>query len=259
MQEHYAFATNKYHKSLFYSKGSDYEAWQFRVLIDALEIGGLYDQKLKFLDLGAGTCRTAQLLEGLGNIEIYCVDNCIEMLGGGTLYAENIHMICNDIIDFASGASSNTFERVILKEVIHHISEVDQVLELYAQIRRILKPGGICLTLTRPQIVDHYPFFEEARIKWAQSQPDYRDYITILKDLDYASMECMQHSYRFDLAIEEWINFIRQRVWSVFSYENFTDDELEQGINKIISRQRFASQPDRVGFDDALILLKAVK
>ena len=47
------------------------------------------------------------------------------------------------------------------QELVHHIPEAD-VAAMYGRLYRQLAPGGVALTITRPQEVD-YPLFARAR------------------------------------------------------------------------------------------------
>ena len=53
------------------------------------------------------------------------------------------------------------YSHVLLKEVVHHIP-AGEVAPMYAGLYRQLAPGGVAVTITRPQEVD-YPLFQRAR------------------------------------------------------------------------------------------------
>ena len=54
-----------------------------------------------------------------------------------------------------------SYSHVLLKELVHHIPPAD-VPALYAGLAAQLAPGGVAVTITRPQEVD-YPLFARAR------------------------------------------------------------------------------------------------
>ena len=66
-----------------------------------------------------------------------------------------------------------SYSRVLLKEVVHHIPPAD-VPALYAGLAAQLAPGGVAVTITRPQEVG-YPLFARAREVggWAGGRGDW--------------------------------------------------------------------------------------
>lgn len=67
-----------------------------------------------------------------------------------------------DAVQFAAlPAESMRYSHVLLKELVHHIPAAD-VPAMYAGLHRQLAPGGVAVTITRPQQVD-YPLFRRAR------------------------------------------------------------------------------------------------
>ena len=75
-----------------------------------------------------------------------------------------------DAVQFALIPAENmTYDRILLKEIIHHIPET-QFSTLFKGIFQQLSSEGILLIITRPQTVN-YPLFTRAREIWAANQP----------------------------------------------------------------------------------------
>ena len=68
--------------------------------------------------------------------------------------------MCLDALAF-SALPDERYDRLLLKEIVHHIAPAD-VPAMYAGFHRQLRTGGVAVTATRPQEVD-YPLFEAAR------------------------------------------------------------------------------------------------
>ena len=66
-----------------------------------------------------------------------------------------LQTLCLDAVAF-SAVSDVSYDRLLLKEVVHHISETD-VAPMYAGFHRQLSPGGLALTVTRPQEARRIP------------------------------------------------------------------------------------------------------
>jgi hypothetical protein len=67
-----------------------------------------------------------------------------------------------DAVEFSQLPPADmSYTHVLLKELVHHIPEGD-VPPMYSGLYRQLVPGGLAVTITRPQEVD-YPLFSRAR------------------------------------------------------------------------------------------------
>jgi SAM-dependent methyltransferase len=95
------------------------------------------------LDFGCGGARIVKLLTESG-IEAHGCDTFYE---GGDLsvtvpteIGNRVHRMTGDRIPFGD----ETFDLVISNQVMEHVADLDAVL---AEIARVLKPGGLCLSL----------------------------------------------------------------------------------------------------------------
>jgi len=81
-------------------------------------------------------------------------------------------------IDFS--ALSGTYNKIILKELIHHINELELLL---GNLFQRLSSGGILLLILLTPTID-YPLFSKALRKYEEVQPNYNNivFVTQLKN-----------------------------------------------------------------------------
>lgn len=99
-----------------------------------------------------------------------CVDFSDDMLALARKSAFPMEALCLDAEAFAAlPAAQQSYDRLLLKEVVHHIA-APGVGPMYHGFFKQLRAGGVAVTVTRPQEVD-YPLFEAARAVWRANQP----------------------------------------------------------------------------------------
>lgn len=93
------------------------------------------------LDLGAGCCEASWLFARYG-AEVVSIDIMPEFIRCGQIFASQNYFerLVGDveILPFAS----NSFDIIFCKEILHHVSDLNEVIN---EIARLLKPGGICV------------------------------------------------------------------------------------------------------------------
>ena len=78
---------------------------------------------------------------------------------------DGVVAVCSGGVEFAQD-TARSYDRALIKEVVHHIPD-EALAAMYAGIFAQLSPGGVCLTATRPCVVQ-YPFFDAAMQVWKQ-------------------------------------------------------------------------------------------
>jgi hypothetical protein len=149
-----------------------------------------------------------------------------------------------NLLDFINLSQNNTFDLILMKEVIHHLEMKDYKL-IFSKLTKMLKPNGKIIIITRPKKIN-YPFFEKAHILWKESQPEINDIASKIINCDFNVQIIDEH---FEVKIKKiiWINMIKKRFWSIFS--KLTDSEIEDGI-KI-----YDDHPNNLIFDETLLFL----
>lgn len=214
-----------YEAAFFYESG-EYQDW---LLARVRERLALEDTGLILCDLGGGTGNfTAALAAAAGLTEpILCVDSSAEMLA---VAARRPGLVtrCQDALTF-SACQDGSFDRVLLKEVIHHLAAGD-IAPLYLGLARQLRPGGLAVTVTRPQEVD-YPLFSQARAVWRANQPAVEVLEAAMRSAGFENVRTEETCYRAELPKSRWFAMVRARFWSTFSV--FDDAALEAGLAEL--------------------------
>ena len=131
-------------------------------------------------------------------------------------------------------SESLRYDKMLLKEVIHHIDTRNLSKFLSAVSSQISPDVGVLLSITRMPSADHYPFFPLAEKLWAEnSGRSHADYVTLLEEAGFTvTMEVLDYQVVIDQAV--WFGMIRNRFWSTFSA--MSDSEIEEGLAHLQSR-----------------------
>ncbi|HSX20482.1 MAG TPA: methyltransferase domain-containing protein, partial [Gammaproteobacteria bacterium] len=166
-----------------------------------------------------------------------------------------INTVVSNAVDYVNNNSAQTFDGIILKEMIHHIS--DKNLEaFFAKLLHLLKPHGTCVICTRPQRGIEYPFFADAIKKWPESQPDPAIYVSLLRKAGFKNIDIAHVTYKMQISLDEWVRFIKNRLWSNFSHAQFSDAALNKGIEEILHKY---GKTNTIEFNEKQIFIQARK
>lgn len=187
---------------------------------------------LRLADVGAGTGNFTAALARAARLSTppLCVDFSEDMLAlARRSQYPPLETLCLDAVAFSRvSPSERAYDRLLLKEVVHHIPE-PEVAPMFAGFFAQLRPGGVCCVVTRPQEVD-YPLFGAARAVWRENQPPAALYVAAM---ERAGFRVAQREAVFPATLPKprWLRMVRSRFWSTFSH--FSDEELEAGIREI--------------------------
>ena len=237
--QHYDTIATTYHQSWFYTHESAYERWMLNHIIRY----ALFSKHHTFCDLGGGTGRFAHLIHQTIGFEhpVICVDSSSQML----TCTQNVIPVCKTMEDYVSH-SPQRFDRILIKEAIHHVSGV---CDFFKSLYHCLQPDGKVILVTRPQHIS-YPIPEKARSIWADTQPSVSVYTNTLRESGMSSVNVYTHEFPIKLSKTEWLKMIQARIWSVFSEEYFTDEELTNAIQEIGK-----THGETIQFTDRLIFI----
>jgi len=243
--EHYANVATSYNQS--FVNRPDYQRWELGHVLHHLRLKPT-DQ---VVDLGCGTGLFSSVLYTKAGLtqNILAVEPSQSMLNHAqTLPGLTTH--CADALSFVQDHAIR-YDKILMKGMAHHIPLAD-LPQLYRGIYRQLHQGGILLTVTRPVIV-YYPFFQAALELWPKKQPPADPFVKQMKGADF-SVSYQTQAFPVQIAKKQWLEMIRNRFWSTFSY--FNDEELEAGLAELEAKY---AQTDTLYFEDALIFIEAVK
>jgi hypothetical protein len=88
---------------------------------------------------------------------------------------------------------------------------------------------------------------------WQKKQPPVEPFVKKKEDAGF-SVSYQTYHYPVQIAKNQWLEMIRNRFWSTFSY--FNDEELEAGLASFSAKY---AQTDTLYFEEALIFIESVK
>lgn len=198
----------------------DYKDFVIKHIIDDLSLS----PNDILADIGGGTGTFTSRLVNEGNLKKgYCIEPSSAMCNEA-IKLENITALCSDAHGFL--AEKIPFTKILLKEVIHHISEREN---FWKNVYEAIPHGGKLLIITRPQYVA-FPFFASAKEAFARNQPPHELFELQLRECGF-EVKTIQRSHTFTLPKESWYEMLRHRFMSDLGV--FSDEEIEAGIHEI--------------------------
>ena len=110
----------------------------FLIRINEENDSNIYNDNLKFLDLG---CGNGKYLSFCKNFETYAVDNCEKLLEIVQKKYPNVKTIQEDVTNVFDD-KNNYFDYIICIAVIHHLSDEKRRLKMIENMLKLLKIGG---------------------------------------------------------------------------------------------------------------------
>lgn len=235
--EHYRSLAGRYTDLLSYSP--DFLRAHAQKMAEQLELR----EEHVLVDLGGGTgIFSLALLELVPLREpVICVDPYPEMLDQ---IPEEAHI--RTVVDDALGFSrrSGAYDRILIKEAIHHIDERE---ELFANLHQRLRPGGILLLVHVPPDLE-YPLFRAAleRSRTWHADPD--ELVDLLEGSGFR-VERDRLEYWHRLPKRDYFEMVEHCYMSVLS--SFSDEERWAGLREM--EERYADRdvlefPDRFDY-----------
>lgn len=243
-QKHYQNISKNFEKNWFFRP--DYVEELASELSLAL---GLKDGQ-NFCDLGCGTGNyTSKIVSHskAKDIRITGVDfsqDMVDQFCKNLLYSTGI---CSDIEAFINTNSELKFDKVLLKEVIHHI-KAPKIF--FTKLANSMNKGGAGLIATRPQNID-FPFFPAALKKFADGQPSLKQ---IHGYFEESSTKVLTSHIDMPITLtkDRLFKMIENRFMSIFG--PFSESEISRGIDYIDERFKGSS----IKFNDRIILVKFI-
>lgn len=187
-----------------------------------------------FADIGGGTGTfTERLSKDSKARHTYCIEPSRPMCDIAS-QQPGIEAICCDA--HAALTMDLGITKVLFKEVIHHIADRR---EFFKKLYETLPLYGKLLIVTRPQEI-LFPFFDEAKQKFADNQPPHEHIADELRECGF-TVETEFDEHTFYLSKRDWFDMLRNRFMSDLG--SFSDEEIETGIQQIDER-----------FDDSTLL-----
>jgi len=157
----------------------------------------------------------------------------------------------------AETQQSAAVDRVMLKEVVHHIPEAERD-ETFRRLYEALSPGGRIVIITRPSIVTHYPFPKFFLDYWAENQPTPESYEDILRKAGLEVAIAETESFPLRIKRDVWFRMLHQRFWSWL--HQYSDDQINAGIKELEEKfQVLEGENDDFCFPEKMVFVIGTK
>jgi len=242
LEEHYRRLADNYDDLLSYS--GDFVRRVSAKIIDKLAL--TEDDVL--VDLGGGTgMYSADILQQVPlRNPVILVDPFPDMLAQ---VPRELPVRCVQADALAFSAEPGTYDKIFMKESVHH---VDDRAQLFANLYQHLRPGGVLLLVHIPPHID-YPLFRAAleRSKTWHADPDELEH-----QLAGAGFHVERDAldYRHRLPKETYFRMVGNRYMSLLS--SFEDAEIEAGLEEMAETYR---DRETLDFNDHFDYLTARK
>ena len=241
-QNHYQKIANIYDSLWSYSP--DYIQFLTKNIIEHLQLNSTDI----LVDIGCGTGIYSKEIINQIQLQqpILCVDPAVEMLA--KIPANScLKPIAMDGVEFSE--KPGTYDRIFLKEAIHHIEEKSL---LFHNLWQRLTPGGIFLLLLLPPTID-YPLFEKALQLYEKTQPHYQDMTKLLQQVGFL-VDVDLVEYPLELPKQKYFQLVENRYMSLLS--RFDDAELSAGLKEMEAKYQNESV---LKFSDRMVFITAIK
>lgn len=238
-QSHYERLADKYDENWAYSP--EFVEWMTGNIIRRLKpVPG----ESRVLDVGCGTGLYARGMADHASV-VVCADLSAAMLGQLPDDHRLVPLVAGaeELIEGKVRLPHDGYDAILMKEVIHHVADPQQVL---ADLPRLLRRGGRVLVVMLPSDIN-YPLFGAALSLFRERQP-------VPEDIEAAMVgsgletELTYEEFPLVFSVERYAQMVRNRYMSLLA--SFNDEELAAGISEIRHKHpgpevRF---PDRFAF-----------
>lgn len=225
LDKHYQRLAKDYDDFLYYSP--DFIRSITEKMIDKLQL----KEDDRFVDLGCGTgMYSLDILKQIKlNKPIIGVDPYAEMLAKIPEDAL-IETIVLDALSF-SQRPDGFYDKILVKEAIHHIPERDQ---LFANLYQKLTPGGILLLVHVPPNVQ-YPLFEKALERCLEWHADPDELTVQLQNAGFR-VERDTLGYSHSIPKEKYFQMVEGCYMSALT--SLSEEEVSQGLAEMSEKYK---------------------
>ncbi|MEL6150823.1 MAG: class I SAM-dependent methyltransferase, partial [Chloroflexota bacterium] len=209
-------------------------------------IAGNVGTGTRIVEPGIGTGRVALPLARLSGAAVFGVDLSSPMMQQlrSKQHQESIALICGDAMHLP--LPDSTFDAAVITHVFHLVADWQRSL---AEIRRVLRPGGVLLYSWTS--FDENDFMSVWRQVLGRENTDRFSGFSSSAFLDEAGWkrhgETQQMIYSVSRSPNQYINSLKNRIWS--STWQMTDDEITAGAQKLLKTTEQYNLP----LDEAMV------
>jgi 2-polyprenyl-3-methyl-5-hydroxy-6-metoxy-1,4-benzoquinol methylase len=247
---HYQNVVNVYNDDFLFFLKPYYEEWVMNYL-NKLFAFNLFSLPIRIVDLGCGNgCFVNKFIshiQSMNNIEeCIGIDPYIEWLNVAHEQSNITKTICINANDFSKMPSNEmNYSHLLMKEMIHHVDN-NTLPNIFLGIYEQLNNNGRVVIITRPTETN-YPFFERIHHLWKLTQTPYENVVLCMKEVGFDVIVEIA-TLPVTVKKEEWISFIKNKTWSVFSM--CSEQELNDGLYMLQTELE-----DNINFNETLIFI----
>lgn len=225
---HYQEVATNYANFWFYENDTPYQKWQLEKVNKKLTL----QSTDKLCDIGGGPGNFAARLHKLAQLstKVLIVEPNKAFVDQAAL-VNNVVALSGDAVTFASEQDGELFDKILLKEVVHHLPTNEELITIFRGLKKRLNPNGQLLIMTRPQSAAHFPFFKAALQGWSKQQLPASFYVEKIQKAGFAKVTTTIEGFPICMPRGIWYELLRQRFWSHLT--PFSDAEIEEGIQEI--------------------------
>ncbi|CAF4151267.1 unnamed protein product [Rotaria socialis] len=214
ISEHFSNIASDYHAAtLFHSSSSSHEQWLKKLVFDALDLKrdhiladvgcGSGDDCLWLLNKMNNDIKTIGCDPSLGMIEIF--NNQIRKQNLTSI----VQALCMDAVTFSQQKQWSAYNRLLMKQCVHLMSPNERLLAFRGFHEQFNCNDNKLVIVTRPG-KDIFPFDKQLEL------------------CGFTNIQCDTYEYTFDdsVTLDDWINFIQKRLWSIFSPEKINEEQM---------------------------------
>lgn len=246
---HYQEVAMNYANFWFYENDTPYQKWQLEKVKEKLVL----QSTDRLCDIGGGPGNFAARLSKLAKLSTnVLVVEPNEAFVDQAALVDNVVALHGDAATFASEQSDKLFDKILLKEVVHHLPTDDELVTVFHGLKKRLKPNGQLLIMTRPQSAAHFPFFKGALQEWSKHQLPASFYVQKIQKAGFTKVTTTIEGFPIQLPRTIWYQLLKQRFWS--NLTPFSDTAIEEGIQEIEAQ---FPKGDHFTFEDQFVFILA--
>jgi SAM-dependent methyltransferase len=248
LAQHFTDVASDYHiDPIFQSPSSPYSQWIRKLTYDVLDL----KRDHILVDAGCGTGIDCIWLLNKMNKEINVIGNDISpgmiKIFDDEIKKENltnfIKTFCLNAVSFSQQKQIPAYHRLLLKYFVHLMSHNERLLAFkgfYQQLNSVDNKLVIMGRSSNPI----FPLDRRTQEIYKSMTPSFDTYVKELETCGFINIHYDTYQYTFDnnITLDNWIDIIQKRLWSIFSRDKMNDEQLADCIsylNDLYKNQKF--------------------
>ncbi|UJR11513.1 hypothetical protein I4U23_015694 [Adineta vaga] len=255
LAQHFTNVAANYHSDVLF-QSSSYQKWLNEIVFNALDL----KRHHILVDPGCGSGKDCLYLLDKMNNEINVIANDISTgmikILDDEINKQNlsnfIKTYCMDAVSFSQEKQLPRYHRLLLKQFIHLLSHEERLTVFKSFYEQFDSTDNKLLIIGRPRN-EIFPFDKRTQDIFLSSIPPVDIYIKELEMCGFTNIQYDIYPYTFDdsITLDHWINVIKNRLWSIFSPEHMSDQQVADCISYL--KEKYNDQKFQLN-DEMLIL-----